>query len=74
MVMKSSPPKVMLESSSISVTVSGWAAEQLGHIPEKGDRFTFENLQVTVTKTDGRRLVEACVTMEQPEEEEKQKS
>ena len=57
-----------------SVTVSGWAAEQLGHIPEKGDRFTFENLQVTVTKTDGRRLVEACVTMEQPEEEEKQKS
>ena len=60
-----------------SVTVSGWAAEQLGHIPEKGDEFTFDILQVTVTKTDGRRLVEACVTVEQPEEQgeqQKQKS
>ena len=36
-------------------------AEQLGRIPVQGDAFLWEDLKVTVTKTDGRRVLEAEV-------------
>ena len=39
-------------------TVSGWVMEQLGRIPNEGDTFTWENLDVTVTDTDYRRVLE----------------
>ena len=32
--------------------------EQLGRIPEVGDRFAYEDLQVTVTETDHHRVME----------------
>lgn len=39
-------------------TVSGWVIQELGQIPDVGDSFTYENLFVTVTKTDQRRVLE----------------
>ena len=36
-------------------TVSGWVMEQIGRIPEEGDRFTADGLDVTVTQVDHRR-------------------
>ncbi|MCI8361376.1 MAG: HlyC/CorC family transporter, partial [Clostridiales bacterium] len=39
-------------------TISGWVMQQLGKIPAPGDRFDYENLHVTVTKTDMRRVLE----------------
>ena len=30
----------------------GWVMEQLGKVPEQGDAFTYEALEVTVTETD----------------------
>ena len=42
-------------------TLGGWVAEQLGRIPAQGDTFLWEDLKVTVTKTDGRRVLEAEV-------------
>lgn len=39
-------------------TVGGWVINELLHIPEKGEQFVFENLQVTVSKTDDRRVLE----------------
>lgn len=42
-------------------TVSGWVMEQLGRIPNEGDQFTYENLAVTVTDTDYRRVLEIRV-------------
>ena len=44
-----------------STTMGGWVAEQLGRIPVQGDTFLWEELKVTVTKTDGRRVLEVEV-------------
>ena len=53
-----------------AATVSGWVMEQLGHVPNAGDRFTAEGLDVTVTKVDHRRVLEIRVVV-LPKEEEK---
>lgn len=56
----------MLEFFSINKeydanSVSGFVIQELGKIPEKGDSFTYENLSITVTKTDSRRVLEIGV-------------
>ena len=50
-------------------TISGWVMEQIGRIPEEGDRFQAEGLDVTVTKVDHRRVLEIRVVV-LPQEEE----
>lgn len=52
------------------VSVSGWVMEELGRIPVEGDRFTDGRLHVTVTKTDGRRVMEIRVVQELPQRED----
>ena len=42
-------------------TVSGWILDSFGFIPQCGDSFTFNNLEITVTETDGQRLRYAVV-------------
>jgi len=42
-------------------TVSGWVMEQVGRVPEVGDRFQAEGLDVTVTKVEQRRVLEIRV-------------
>lgn len=42
-------------------TVSGWVINHFGRIPDVGDRFTYENLTVTVTRCEGPRVVEVKV-------------
>ncbi len=44
-----------------AVTVSGWVVQECGRIPETGDEFIYEDLKVTVTKTDFRRVLEILV-------------
>lgn len=55
-------------------TVSGWVIEEIGNIPNEGDSFVFENLTITVTKTDYRRILEIEVEIdpnyEKPTEDE----
>ncbi len=52
-------------------TVSGFAAHSLGKIPDDGDTFDYENLTVTVTKTDSNRVLELRVHKnEKPEDSE----
>ena len=53
-------------------TVSGWVMEQLGRIPNEGDTFTWENLDVTVTDTDYRRVLEIEVHCRPKEEDEEE--
>ena len=53
-----------------ATTVSGWVLEEMGHIPVEGDRFTYENLDVTVTKVDHRRVLEIRVVVTPPLEEQ----
>ena len=52
-----------------ATTVSGWIMGNLGRIPEQGDRFQSGKYEVTVTKTDERKPIEAIFTPLQKEEE-----
>ena len=52
-----------------AATVSGWVMEQVGRVPEEGDHFQAEGLDVTVTKVEHRRVLEIQVrVMENGEE------
>ena len=44
-----------------AATVSGWVMEQVGRVPEEGDHFQAEGLDVTVTKVEHRRVLEIRV-------------
>lgn len=51
-----------------AATVSGWVLEQVGRVPEAGDRFQAEGLDVTVTQVEHRRVLEIRVrVMEETE-------
>ena len=55
-----------------NATVNGWVLDNLGKIPEVGDKFDFENLSVEVLKIDGRRASEIKLVVH-PEEDEDEK-
>lgn len=44
-----------------ATTVSGWVLETIGRVPEVGDRFQSDGLDVTVTQVDHRRVLEIRV-------------
>lgn len=52
-----------------SASISGWVMDQLGRLPVEGDHFIYENLDVTVTKIDHRRILEIRVAVIPDEEE-----
>ena len=49
------------DDDSESVSVGGWVIEQLCKIPEVGDKFSYEELDVVVTKVENRRIIEISV-------------
>ena len=51
-----------LKTDSEMVSVSGWVMERCGGVPESGDRFTYDDLDVLVTKVDHHRIEELRVT------------
>ena len=57
-----------------TATIGGWVVSMLDGEAEEGDRFTFENLDITVLKADGVRIeriaVEELPVSEEEEEEE----
>lgn len=60
-----------LNGEEDATTVSGWVMDHLERIPKEGDRFQWEGLDVVVTKTDDRRVVEIQVQriLEEDQEE-----
>src|SRR3954447_16765297 len=46
-----------LESADVS-TIGGYVTHLLGHLPRQGEQVRIENYSVTVTKTDGRRVLQ----------------
>ena len=54
-----------------STTVGGWLIEQIGKIPAVGEQLTFQNLEITVTKANNKRVLE-CKVKVNPVEEEKE--
>ena len=53
-------------------TVSGWVMEQVGRVPEEGDHFQADGLDVTVTRVDHRRVLEIRVVVLPEEEKEEE--
>ena len=53
-----------------NATVGGWAIEQLGGYPAKGDTFDFENLTVTVKQLQNLRITRLTVKVNEKIEEE----
>ena len=58
-----------VKSDSDSVSLGGWVMDQMECIPDEGDSFEFENLTITVSKTDDHRVEEITVTVNAPEEQ-----
>jgi len=55
------------DEESDANTIAGWVMEQIGRVPEVGDRFQAEGLDVTVTQMDHRRVMEIKVVILNPE-------
>jgi len=45
-----------IEAETESISVGGWVMEQLGKMPEVGDKFEFGNLEIEITETDTHRV------------------
>ena len=54
------------EEEAESVSLGGWVMEQLGKVPEEGDAFTYEELEITVTETDFHRVAFVTVKCNKP--------
>lgn len=50
-------------------TVNGWVTRQLGHWPQKGDRFYFQNLEVEVCLVEALKAIQVRVTVLQFDED-----
>lgn len=55
-------------------TVSGWVMEEIGRVPDVGDRFQADGLDVCVTRVEHRRVMEIRVRPLPPEKEEPEKA
>jgi CBS domain containing-hemolysin-like protein len=53
-----------------AVTATGWAMDILAKIPEEGDTFEYNGLDVTVVKMDGRRVDTLHVSDARPADDE----
>ena len=47
-----------IDPDTNSTSISGWVMEEMGRVPEKGDSFRYENLQVSVSHIDHHRILE----------------
>lgn len=43
-------------------TIAGFVMQQLGHVPDEGEQFTYENLQVEVNEMDRNRIIRLTIT------------
>ncbi|MBE6032451.1 MAG: HlyC/CorC family transporter [Clostridiales bacterium] len=64
--------KFGLKEESEMVSLSGWVMDQLGKIPEEGDKFEFENLLITVVEMDNHRVELVDIREIAPREEEEE--
>lgn len=59
-----------IKTDSEMISLGGWVAEQLGKIPEVGDSFTYNNLEITVASVDNHRAEMIDVIRHEKEDEE----
>ena len=61
-----------IDIESESVSFGGLLMEQMERIPVEGDSVTYQNLEITVTETDGHRIIRARVKVLPRAEEDKE--
>ncbi|HBJ18781.1 MAG TPA: HlyC/CorC family transporter [Clostridiales bacterium] len=61
-----------LEFDSDATTVGGWVTEQFGDLPNPGDSFEYENLTVTMSAADERRVHEVIVKINPKKSDEEE--
>lgn len=59
-----------LSSESESISLGGFIMEQLGRIPTKNDKFSFEHLDFIIEETDSRRVISTKVIKNEKENKE----
>jgi CBS domain containing-hemolysin-like protein len=59
-----------IKADSESNSVGGWIMDMLRRIPEVGDSFSFEGLNILITKVDQRRVEECIVEVAEAADEE----
>lgn len=52
-----------LRGKADTATVGGWVVERLNRIPAPGEAFDYDNLTVSVSRADSRRVLEVLVTV-----------
>ena len=57
-----------------NATVNGFVIDNLGKVPEVGDSFSYDNLDIEVIKVDGRRAAEINLTVNPKQDEEESDS
>ncbi len=50
-------------------TVNGWVVDTIGHIPFIGESFQYENLNVTITSADTKKVLEILIKLQDIKEE-----
>lgn len=55
-----------------STSVGGWVTEQLKRIPQAGETFSYQNLDITVTKASSRKVIEIKAEIKEPEDEDEE--
>jgi CBS domain containing-hemolysin-like protein len=50
-------------------SVGGWVMSEMNRIPEEGESFSYKNIDVVVTKTESRRVVEIQATVNEIDDE-----
>lgn len=58
-----------IKGDNDSSSISGWVLDQMGRLPVEGDTFVYENLHVTVTQVDNRRILQIRVAVDPPLQE-----
>ena len=51
-------------------TMGGFILQQLGHMPEEGERFSYENLQISIEEMERNRIIRMTITIREDEENE----
>lgn len=49
-------------------TIAGFVMQQLGHVPEEGEEFTYENLHVKINEMERNRIIRLTITKNADEE------
>lgn len=55
-----------INDSFDNISVGGWVSEQMNKIPEKNDKFIYNNLEIEVTEVDFHRILSLKITKNKP--------